>query len=187
MAKASRYTFPGSYYTQLISSICNHIARSYLQFTFYGRTFKTHVLGDDSEDMTYPNPVCFADILKDIRLTLHPEKTVIAHRPDEFLGHTVRGSRVEREDAELIALSLFKEYPQSSPAVSLTRIQGLLLDSGLNAWPMVNLFRLTQAKMLYPRRIFISRPNLAAQPVNLSIQFVLTAVSRSSTMYVHTR
>ncbi len=144
----------GSYFTQLIGSIANHIAITFLQLKAHNRVFKTYILGDDSifgipPNHGEPNLQYYAEILSRIGLTLNTEKSIVTTTPIElkFLGHTARHTRVKREDAELIALSLFSEYPIESPAISFSRLTSLLLDSGLNSWPMVNLYQYARIKL----------------------------------------
>jgi hypothetical protein len=143
----------GSYFTQLVGSICNHIAISYAQLVIYKRVFKTWVLGDDSlfgipVELGLPDLDRFAKVLATLGLTMHPEKAVVASRPQdlEFLGHCARGTSVCRETAEMLRLALYPEYPVTSPAVSFSRIKGLFIDSGLTNWSMYNLFRYATIK-----------------------------------------
>lgn len=93
----------GSYFTQLIGSICNHIIQMYMQLKVYNRTFSTYVLGDDSifgVPYTYglPNKDSFVHHANTLHQTLHPEKGVITQRLSEiqFLGHNVSFTKVQR-------------------------------------------------------------------------------------------
>lgn len=136
----------GSYFTQLVGSICNHIGISYAQLKTYAQFFKTWVLGDDSlfglpEKLGFPDLDSFAMWLAVLGLLMHPDKCTVAVRPDhlDFLGHCARGTSITREAADMLRLALYPEYPVTSPAQSYARIKGLLLDSGLTSWPIVNL------------------------------------------------
>lgn len=79
----------------------------------------------------------------ELGFTIHPDKIIVAIRPDEieFLGHVARGTRVDREVAKMLRLALFPEYPVEGPDVSVARVKGLLIDSGLTNWPLINLYR----------------------------------------------
>jgi len=120
----------GSYYTQLIDSVVNHIIINYCQLKIYNRTFKTYVLGDDSlfgipVDLGVPNLEEFSHHLQTLGFTLSTQKCIITKRPEnlEFLGHVAKGTRVSRETADLMRLALYPEYPVTGPAISMTRIE----------------------------------------------------------------
>lgn len=136
----------GSYFTQLVDSVVNHIIISYAQLKIYNRVFQTYVLGDDSlfgipVELGYPDLDAFATHLSTLGFTLSTQKCIIATRPDEleFLGHVAKGTRVSRETADMMRLALYPEYPVTGPAVSMTRIKGLVVDSGLTNWPVYHL------------------------------------------------
>lgn len=147
----------GSYYTQMIDSVVNLIATYYAQLSLqpnvYNRTFTTFVLGDDSifgipTDLGYPDPTMFEPHFKELGLTLSPTKSIVANRASElkFLGHVARGTRVDRDSATLLRLALYQEQPVSGPAMSITRITGLLIDSALCSWPLIHLYQTMHAK-----------------------------------------
>lgn len=143
----------GSYFTSMIDSIANYIAITYMQLKLYQRPFRTWVLGDDSLfgiplDYDYPDLDGYARILAKLGLTMHPEKAIVASHPHqlEFLGHCARGTKVDRDTAEMMRLALYPEYTVDGPPVSYSRIKGLLLESGLNSWPMINLFEYATLK-----------------------------------------
>lgn len=143
----------GSYFTSLIGSVCNSILVAYLQLKVYRRTFKTYVLGDDSlfgipQSYGWPDLDLFASVLSPLGITLSPHKCVVALRPEElhFLGHVARHSRVDRDTAELIRLALYPEYPVLGPAQSVTRLTGIFVDTALNNWPILNLYRYMRGK-----------------------------------------
>lgn len=143
----------GSYFTQLIDSIANHIVTTYAQLSHYGRSFKTYVLGDDSLfgvpiEFGYPSLDYFRPHAAKLGLLIHPEKGCIAEHPSEleFLGHCAYGSRVDRQTAGMMRLALYPEHPVVGPAHSLQRIKGILLDSALNSWPLIHLHNMMVTK-----------------------------------------
>lgn len=136
----------GSYYTQLIGSICNLILCYYAQVCHYGQMFKTFVLGDDSlfgvpVEFGIPNIKDFAQYYAALGTTLHPDKGVVTQRAEDvdFLGHCAYHLKVDRETAALLRLALYPEHPVQGPAQSINRIKGILLDSALNSWPVIHL------------------------------------------------
>lgn len=143
----------GSYYTQLVDSIANSIVNAYAQLKVYGTTFPTYVLGDDSlfgvpRDLGFPDLDRFAEAFKSIGMTLSPDKCIVTQRADElqFLGHCARHTRLHRDSADLIRLALYPEFPVTGPAMSMTRIVGLLLDSTMTDWPILYLYRYMKIK-----------------------------------------
>lgn len=143
----------GSYYTQLIDSIANHIVTTYAQLSHYGSAFKTYVLGDDSLfgvpiEFGLPSIDYFRQPALKLGLTIHPEKGVVATRASEleFLGHCAYGTKVNRETAGMMRLALYPEHPVTGPAHSLQRIKGILLDSALNSWPLIHLHQMMMTR-----------------------------------------
>lgn len=143
----------GSYFTSLIGSIVNHIAISYAQLCSYQRTFPLWVCGDDSlYGLPYrygtPNMHQISEHLAYLGLSTHPDKCVTAIRASEleFLGHTAKHIRVSRETADMMRLALYPEQPVTSPEISISRIKGILIDSGLTNWPILHLHDLLMAK-----------------------------------------
>lgn len=143
----------GSYFTQLIDSIVNHLACTYAQLCVYGQVFDTSVLGDDSlfgipVDLGYPTIESFTPAFKRLGFTLSEAKSIVATRPDQlyFLGHCCRHSKVDRETAGMMRLALFPEHPVDGPTTSLNRIKGIMLDSALNSWPIIHLHDLMMMK-----------------------------------------
>jgi len=143
----------GSYFTSLIGSICNSILMAFLQLKIYNEVFKTYVLGDDSlfgipQSLGWPDLDQFAALLSTLNITLSPHKCIVTQRPEElhFLGHCARHSRVDRDTAELIRLALYPEYPVQGPAMSVARLTGILIDSALNSWPILHLYRYMRVK-----------------------------------------
>lgn len=143
----------GSYFTSLIDSVANSILMAYLQLKVYGQVFPTYVLGDDSlfgipQSLGWPDLDLFAAWLSTLNITLSTQKCVVTQRPEDlhFLGHCARHSRVDRDTAELIRLALYPEYPVQGPAMSVARLTGLLVDSALNSWPILHLYRYMHSK-----------------------------------------
>lgn len=143
----------GSYFTQVVGSIANHIGISYAQYKIYRQFFDTWVLGDDSlfgqpTRLGPPDIDAFRHWLANLGLYLHTDKGHVATRPGDldFLGHYARGMQVTRDTAELMRLILYPEHEIDCPATSYSRIKGMLVDSGLNSWPLIQLFRYAQVK-----------------------------------------
>lgn len=143
----------GSYFTQLIDSVINHIVITYIQLKVWKTHFPTKVLGDDSAfgipyHYGWPDLDKISRVASLLDFTVHPDKIVVATRPDqmEFLGHVARGTRVDRDTAKMLRLALFPEYPVDSPELSISRMKGLLVDSALNNWPIVNLLKYMEVK-----------------------------------------
>lgn len=151
----------GSYFTQLIDSVINHILSSYIQLNIWNRTFKTYVLGDDSlfgipEELGWPDLPLISNFARDLGFTMHPDKCVVATRPSdlEFLGHVARALKCDRTNITALQLALFPEYDVTDPRVSIERVRGLFIDSGLNNWLLYHLLRLMLA----------TYPNKASEP-----------------------
>lgn len=143
----------GSYFTQLVGSVVNHILISYVQLKLYGRTFETWVLGDDSlfgtpVDLGPPNLEAMAKLVSPFGFTIHPDKCTVANRPDEldFLGHCAIGSRVKRDDARLMRMVLYPEMPVTGPAMSMSRVMGTMIGSAMTSYPVLHLYRYMCAK-----------------------------------------
>lgn len=143
----------GSYYTQMIDSVANSIATHYAQLCTYGQMFETWCLGDDSlfgvpVEFGVPKLETFAKHYAKVGMLLHPDKGLIATRPDEleFLGHCAHGAKVDRETAAMMRLALYPEHPVLGPTQSMNRIKGILIDSACNSWPMIHLHNLMMTK-----------------------------------------
>nr|APG78242.1 RdRp [Hubei partiti-like virus 56] len=143
----------GSYFTQMIDSIANSIATHYAQLCIYGQMFRTYCLGDDSlfgvpVGFGRPELSTFAEHYAKVGMLLHPDKGIVATRPDqlEFLGHCASGSRVDRETAAMMRLALYPEHPVYGPAQSMNRVKGILLDSAMNSWPMIHLHNIMMSR-----------------------------------------
>jgi len=135
----------GSYYTQLIDSIINHIVISYVQLRIWNRFFNTKVLGDDSlfsvpTILAVPISLLFF-VATELGFIISVDKSQLTDNPSntEFLGHLERVGRVLRPHHKSIRLSLFPEYPVHSAAESVTRVKGICLDTALNTWSMYRL------------------------------------------------
>lgn len=143
----------GSYFTQLVGSVINHILISYIQLKLYGRTFKTWVLGDDSlfgtpVELGYPDLSAMAEIVSPFGFVIHPEKCTVAMNPREldFLGHCARFSRVDKDIAKLMRMVLYPEYPVTGPAMSMSRVMGAMIGSAMTSNPTLQLYRYMSAK-----------------------------------------
>jgi len=78
----------GSYFTQLVDLVVNHIIISYAQLKIYNRVFQPYVLGDDSLfgipiELGYSDLDAFATHLSTLGFTLSTQKCIIATRPDD--------------------------------------------------------------------------------------------------------
>nr|UYL95496.1 MAG: RNA-dependent RNA polymerase [Lhasa Parti tick virus 1] len=137
----------GSYYTQLIDSIINHIVVSYIQLKIWHETYDTYVLGDDSlfgipDSWGYPDLDKIAEIVESIGFTLSKDKCIISTNPTEleFLGHVAKGIRVDREWIKVLRMALYPEREVTGPELSLARVWGLLIDSALNNPALIKLY-----------------------------------------------
>ncbi|GFM95169.1 RNA-dependent RNA polymerase, partial [viral metagenome] len=142
----------GSYFTQLIDSVIDHIVLSYCQFSIWNRFFDTKVLGDDSifkcpTSLIVPISTLARTALQ-LGFTIHPDKSKLTddQRNVDYLGHLERAGRIWRPHTKSLQLALFPEYPVHSAAESVTRVKGICLDTGLNSW---NLLRLLQTMTSY--------------------------------------
>nr|QVG74788.1 RNA-dependent RNA polymerase [Riboviria sp.] len=147
----------GSYYTQLVDSIINHIVITYMQLNVYHQTFETWVLGDDSlygipSELGFPNLEEVSHYVSKLGFELSTKKCVVATNPREleFLGHVARGASVDREWSKMIKLALFPEREVTDPSQSLARVYGLLIDSALNNQPLITLARGMETLYRYP-------------------------------------
>lgn len=136
----------GSNFTQLIGSVINHIIITFIQIKVWNQAFMTTVLGDDSAfgipyECGWPDVDKISAVAREMDFILHPQKVVVATRSDqmEFLGYVARGLRVDRDTAKMLRLALYTQYPIASPDESISRMKSLLVDSGMNNWPLHNL------------------------------------------------
>nr|QUS52683.1 RNA-dependent RNA polymerase [Mute swan feces associated partitiviridae J] len=145
----------GSYFTQIIDSVVNHILVSYIQITLLKRPLKTYVLGDDSlfglplrTHTPYPVLEQMAEVALELGMTLSIKKSVITNNLSEleFLGHSARGLKIDRDFVKLLRLTIFPEFPVSDVALSISRIEGILIDSALQHWPIIHLHELMIAR-----------------------------------------
>lgn len=149
----------GSYFTQLIDSLCNMIVILTMQMkcwdtkpwvTKHTRFFpysRTKVLGDDS---VFSVPRGQSVILAEWKvaaermfgLQLNADKSVVTERLDdlEFLGHGSRNGRVYRPLVRLLRLALYPEQRVDDPGTSVSRVMGLLIDSGFQTWEIYLLY-----------------------------------------------
>jgi hypothetical protein len=143
----------GSYFTQILGSICNLLLIRTFQITHFGRPLPTRVLGDDSI-FTAPVEMSIEDVasfFEPFGLKLNKEKTLITSEFQKvhFLGHNFYGSKVTRPVFESLTLSLYPEDPVPSAAASIVRVSSLLADSGFNCFLLFNLLQ----RMLYKHNV----------------------------------
>lgn len=141
----------GSFFTQLIGSVINFIVTIAMMLKFWkGAWRKAKFLSDDSV-FSVDNTVEFAQ--KELEawaiyakerfgLTMNLKKTFVAERPQEieFLGHAANAGSVKRDDVKLLRLALYPEYRVQNAEVSLSRVRGLLIDSGFQSWLTYDLY-----------------------------------------------
>lgn len=183
----------GSYYTQMIDSVCNYIAVTYAQLRVFNRIFETFVLGDDSvfgipEEIFLHRDTLIDELsvpFQELGMILSIPKTVIATRPSdlEFLGHVARGLTVDRDLAKVIRLALYPEQPVTRPSLSVTRIKGLLIDTALQHQQIIDLYRLLKARFsakdedVFPHEDanwLISVMHLSTKPTDLDLVKIWT-------------
>ncbi len=126
----------------------------YIQIKAYQATFKTYVLGDDSifglpYKYGYPDLNTLAQHASTLGLIINPSKAMVTAKADElfFLGYTARFSKVLRPTDELIKLLVFTKTPIRGPALSFTRLTGLIMDGTLNTPELVRLYKYAKIKL----------------------------------------
>jgi len=127
----------GSYFTQLIDSVCNFLLTTYLQLRMFGANYRTKVLGDDSAfavpEEQEVDMEKMALLAKDVfGMTLNANKSVFARLPSEaeFLGRSSMNGKSARDWMKGVRLAVHTERPSRDPAVSVARVRDLLIDSG---------------------------------------------------------
>jgi len=147
----------GSFFTQLIGSFINFVCIMTLMLTHWkGVWTKIKVLSDDS---VFTVPILqdehgnrignvmdlelWANSAKQLfGLTMNLKKTFLASRPEEleFLGRSSTVGSGTRDELRLLRLALYPEYRVESPDVAVSRVRGILLDSGFKSWKMLDLY-----------------------------------------------
>lgn len=137
----------GLYATQLIGSLLNFIFIIYLQLKLWKQSFRTHVLGDDSafsvpRDYEVDLQKMAKIAYQKLGMTLNVKKSLCVDKPDEFvfLGHASSGGKVERDETKLLRLALYPEREVPTPGNSVSRVEGILVDSGFKHGPLFNLY-----------------------------------------------
>jgi len=150
----------GSYFTQMIGSICNYILLCYLMLKTLGRFCKLKVLGDDSVGRLRKYESVDFEVwrelaLKTFNMTLSAKKSIIATKPSEcdFLGHRSLYGKVSRPEDRLVLLALYPEYPTISPEIATARVMGLLMDSGFSSSVLLAVFRRLESKFGIAREL----------------------------------
>jgi len=144
----------GSFFTQLVDSICNFLVIVYLQLRHWeGRWSKTKVLGDDSvfsvAEGNLIDLAAWALVAQmEFGMTLNARKSSVVSSPGEleFLGHSARAGKVKRDTTKLLQLALYPEYRVGGSDVSVSRVMGLLIDSGFNSFELFMLYTLMVGK-----------------------------------------
>lgn len=134
----------GSYFTQLVDSICNYLAIQYAMIILYGEAVfedKILVLGDDSlfSVPKYLPPNVISSVLGELGLVVNPDKTgvyVNGQDPD-FLGHTWEHGIVNREPSEVAKRMAFPEVIEQGkedPRQRIRRRMASYLSDSKVAW-----------------------------------------------------
>jgi hypothetical protein len=127
----------GSYFTQLIDSVCNFLLTTYLQLRMFGTNYRTKVLGDDSafavpeeQEVDMEKMALIAESV--FGMKLNAAKSVFARLPSEaeFLGRSSLAGKSSRDWLKGVRLAIHTERPSRDPAVSIARVRDLLIDSG---------------------------------------------------------
>jgi hypothetical protein len=138
----------GLYSTQVLGSLLNHLFIKYLQIKLFKEHYYTHVLGDDSAfavprdtEVDLTKMALLAKYL--LGMTLNTAKSVVAETPDEFtfLGHSSEYGKVARDESKVLRLALYPEREVRSPAQSVGRVQGILIDTGFKDGRLFNLYQ----------------------------------------------
>jgi hypothetical protein len=141
----------GSYFTQLIDSICNVLIIYTIQLELTGKTYPTYVMGDDSV-FTLPEPSMKMEDIERVALklgmTINKDKSVITSRYEEiiFLGHNFYGSRVTRNDFINMSLAIYAEQDVINAYHSYVRVASLLYDTGYNSYLLLRLLKILNAR-----------------------------------------
>lgn len=109
----------GSYFTQLVDSICNFLILQYVSFRLDGQPIqqdKVLVLGDDSifGMATYHPLVLIAKVVGELGVKMNAIKSVLAKKTSElseFLGHVWFRGVVNRDAREIAQRMAFPEKP----------------------------------------------------------------------------
>jgi len=148
----------GSFFTQLVGSVINFIAIMTLMLVEWNGVWtRIRVLSDDSV-FTVP-PLSTGGNIMDLEawsatakkrfgLMLNTKKTFLANRPEEieFLGHASTAGSVLRDETKLLRLALYPEYHVKDASTSLSRVRGILMDSGFKSWKLYDLYDYMEEK-----------------------------------------
>jgi len=128
----------GSYFTQVIGSICNYIVISFIMYYCRIPWFDCSVLGDDSytridvEGFDLSKAAAIAK--KYFGMTLNVKKSSVKqfHERQKFLGYNVEGLRLIREDEEFAKMVLYPERDVMTLEQSVSRVFAYYLLGGVN-------------------------------------------------------
>lgn len=125
----------GSWWTQMIDSVVNHILIDYLTRCQDCEIRALRVLGDDSAFRSgdpFDLDQASADAAS-VLMVLHPEKCVVASDPTQFklLGTTYQTGRPHRPTEEWFKLALYPESAVSTLSVSFSRLIGLWIGGAM--------------------------------------------------------
>jgi len=125
----------GSWWTQMIDSVVNHILIDYLADCQEVEIRNLRVLGDDSAfrgNDQFDLEVAKIDCLP-TGMIIKPEKCERTLNPSEFklLGTRYRDGRVHRDTSEWFKLALYPESSVYTLDISFTRLVGLWIGGGM--------------------------------------------------------
>nr|UDL14437.1 MAG: putative RNA-dependent RNA polymerase [Gammapartitivirus sp.] len=151
----------GSWFTQLVDSIINHIVVQYLCDCQSLEPRALKVLGDDSAfrssvEMDLTRAQRDSNVLG---MTLKPEKCEQTFDPDEFklLGTRYKNGHQYRTDEEWFKLALYPENPPPDVETSMTRLVGLWLGGAMFSSRFCEFFELFQTSYECPTSGWFSK------------------------------
>jgi hypothetical protein len=138
----------GSFFTQLVGYVIKFIVIcTNMLEAWNGVWTRMKVLSDDSVFTVPALEMMDLDkwaerALELFGLTMNVKKTFLATKPSEleFLGHSSYAGKIKREDTKLLRLALYPEYKVHDPQVTVSRIRGLLIDSGFQSKVLFDLY-----------------------------------------------
>nr|UDL14385.1 MAG: putative RNA-dependent RNA polymerase [Gammapartitivirus sp.] len=151
----------GSWFTQLVDSIVNHILVTYIADCQSVEVRGLKVLGDDSAFRS-PQKLDLARAQRDsdaLGMILKPEKCEVTEDPTEFklLGTKYRNSHQHRTDEEWFKLLLYPEQPPPDIGTSMTRLVGLWLGGAMFSTRFCEFFELFQTSYECPTSGWFSK------------------------------
>jgi len=135
MFRKNRGVPSGSWWTQLVDSVCNYILVEYMAACQNVAMKSLKVLGDDSAFRSGSNfdLKVGADDAEAVGMELSVDKSEMTETPTDFklLGTTYRNGHAHRPTDEWFKLALYPENPVPSLEVSLSRLIGLWIGGAM--------------------------------------------------------